>query len=215
MGTIVTTSTITWKPVAEGLPDADSNVLLGLSSGFTCEGFWDGEVWRDVTAVEIEDAVCAWSEMPMFDSHANTPPRVWRAMIAASPATPVVPNLAHKPTVQHLMDLARKLRSAPGDLYDGPYKALQNACYAALSATPVVREPQPETSRLLANVADAARRLVEHADFQLGGILSADSKAKDIPSKAVSQVKARHLASLRDRVAELDAANGITGGSNG
>jgi len=74
MGTIVTTSTITWKPVAEGLPDAESNVMLGLSSGFTCEGFWDGEAWRDVTAMPIEDdAVCAWSEMPMFDSHANTP----------------------------------------------------------------------------------------------------------------------------------------------
>ena len=55
----------------------------------------------------------------------------------------------------------------------------------------------------LREVVDAARRLVEHADFQLGGILSADSKAKDIPSKAVSQVKARHLASLRDRLAAL------------
>lgn len=85
---------------------------------------------------------------------------------------------------------------------------------APAPAAPVVREQQhTETSRLLANVADAARRLVEHADFQLGGILSADSKSKEIPSKAVSQVKARHLASLRDRVAELDAAYGITGAS--
>lgn len=86
----------------------------------------------------------------------------------------------------------------------------------AAAPAPAVREPKDtETSRLLANVADAARRLVEHADFQLGGILSADSKAKEIPSKAVSQVKARHLASLRDRVAELDAAHGIGGGGNG
>lgn len=69
----MTTHTITWRPVADGLPDTESNVLLGLSSGFTCEGFWDGEAWRDVTAVEIEDAVCAWSEMPAFDSHACTP----------------------------------------------------------------------------------------------------------------------------------------------
>lgn len=45
---------------------------------------------------------------------------------------------------------------------------------------------------------ECARRLVEHADFRLGGVLSADSKAKDIPSRAVSQVKARHLAALRD-----------------
>lgn len=69
----MTTSLITWTPTTQALPDAESNVLLGLSSGFTCEGFWDGEVWRDVTAVEIEDAVCAWSEMPLYDSHTNTP----------------------------------------------------------------------------------------------------------------------------------------------
>jgi len=47
-------------------------------------------------------------------------------------------------------------------------------------------------------VLDCAKRLVEHADFKLGGALSADSKSKDIPSRAVSSVKARHLASLRD-----------------
>lgn len=40
--------------------------------------------------------------------------------------------------------------------------------------------------------------LVEN--FPLGGVLSADSKAKDIPSGAVSQVKARHLAALRDAI---------------
>jgi hypothetical protein len=49
-----------------------------------------------------------------------------------------------------------------------------------------------------ARLIECARRLVEHADFNLGGILSAGSKAKDIPSKAVSQVKSRHLAALRD-----------------
>lgn len=75
----MTTSTITWKPVAEGLPDVESNVLLGLSSGFTCEGFLDtdhegAQVWRDVCAVELEDAVVAWAEMPLFDSHADSPP---------------------------------------------------------------------------------------------------------------------------------------------
>ena len=75
----VTTSTITWIPVAERLPDPETNVLLGLSSGFTCEGFLDADpgsddpVWRDVTAMELEDAVVAWADMPMFDSHANTP----------------------------------------------------------------------------------------------------------------------------------------------
>ena len=47
-------------------------------------------------------------------------------------------------------------------------------------------------------ILDCAQRLVDHADFQLGGILSADSKAKDIPSRATSIVKARHLAALCD-----------------
>jgi hypothetical protein len=50
-------------------------------------------------------------------------------------------------------------------------------------------------------IVECAIRLVEHADFKLGGVLSADSKAKDIPSKAVSSVKARHLAALRDALA--------------
>ena len=56
---------------------------------------------------------------------------------------PAVPDLKHKPTVQRLMDLARKFRSAPGDLYDGAYKELQSACYEALSAAGAVREPKP------------------------------------------------------------------------
>lgn len=50
-------------------------------------------------------------------------------------------------------------------------------------------------------VIDCAKRLVEHADFKLGGALSADSKARDIPSNAVSMVKSRHLAALRDALA--------------
>jgi hypothetical protein len=65
------------------------------------------------------------------------------------------------------------------------------------------------TAPLLARIAEmgavreSASRLVEHADFKLGGCLSADSKAKDIPSNAVSSVKARHLASLRDALAAM------------
>lgn len=58
-------------------------------------------------------------------------------------AAPAVPDLKHKPTVQRLMDLARKFRATPGDLYDGAYKELQQACYEALSAASAVREPQP------------------------------------------------------------------------
>ncbi len=74
----MTTTTITWQTVGDKLPDAESTVLLGLSSGFTCEGFLDADIdgaqiWRDVCAVEITDAVVAWSEMPLFDSHRDVP----------------------------------------------------------------------------------------------------------------------------------------------
>lgn len=59
--------TITWTPAdPRSMPDAETNVLLGLSDGFSCEGFFDGEIWRDVTAMPIEDAkVVAWADMPM------------------------------------------------------------------------------------------------------------------------------------------------------
>lgn len=39
----------------------------------------------------------------------------------------------HKPTVQHIMDLARNFRAAPGDLYDAVYKALETRVYGALA----------------------------------------------------------------------------------
>jgi hypothetical protein len=73
---------------------------------------------------------------------------------AAAPV-PAVPDLAHKPTVQRLMDLARQFRSAPSDLYDEPYKALQQACYAALAARP-------------APVQSAARAIAEEQSYDSG-----------------------------------------------
>ena len=66
----------------------------------------------------------------------------------------------------------------------------------------VLAEPEQQQEPVANDrVIECAKRLVEHADFKLGGVLSADSKAKDIPSRAVSQVKARHLAALRDALA--------------
>jgi hypothetical protein len=61
---------IFWKPIADGLPDAETNVMLAMDDGTSCEGFCDGDVagfpvWRDVTADEIEDAnVTHWAPMP-------------------------------------------------------------------------------------------------------------------------------------------------------
>ena len=49
----------------------------------------------------------------------------------------------------------------------------------------------------LLKIKECAQRLVDHAESGLGGCLSDDSPARDIPSNAVSTVKARHLASLR------------------
>jgi hypothetical protein len=78
---------ITFNPVDLGLPDAEANVLLLLSDGSTCEGFYDGTeddgrvVWRDVTADELDDgAVRAWADMP---EGLNDPQRVRRSLQAA------------------------------------------------------------------------------------------------------------------------------------
>ncbi len=66
--------TLTPIPVGESLPDADTNVLLFLADGTSCEGFLDG-VWeevegqpplfRDVCADALDrDAVTSWCPMP-------------------------------------------------------------------------------------------------------------------------------------------------------
>lgn len=62
-------SVIVWTPLhgRQFMPDADTNVLLGLSGGSSCEGFFDGDLWRDVTGWPIggEDGdVVAWADMP-------------------------------------------------------------------------------------------------------------------------------------------------------
>jgi hypothetical protein len=71
------TETITWRPVADGLPDAELNVLLKVAGDEpgTCEGFLDGEweirshkgmpLFRDVTALALPPGdVTRWAEMP-------------------------------------------------------------------------------------------------------------------------------------------------------
>lgn len=68
----------------------------------------------------------------------------------------------------------------------------------AMSQIIALVDPLPAPVQEPDRVRECAKRLVEHADFKLGGALSADSKAKDIPSNAISNVKARHLAALRD-----------------
>lgn len=61
-------STIVWKRVADELPDVDTNVLLGLADGFSCEGFLDDDIWRDVCAEALDDgAVVYWAELPRVE----------------------------------------------------------------------------------------------------------------------------------------------------
>lgn len=118
----------------------------------------------------------------------------------AAPA-PAVPDLKHKPTVQRLMDLARKFRATPGDLYDGAYKELQQACYEALSAAPAVREPQDERIRW----RDAVIKEAESA------LRTAEKEFADMPTWA----NAGHAAKKVTHALAVIAALGIGGGGNG
>jgi len=60
---------ITWRPVADGLPDAELNVLLWAEEAGSFEGFFDGHddaerpVFRDVTALAV-GGVEYWADMP-------------------------------------------------------------------------------------------------------------------------------------------------------
>ncbi len=123
--------------------------------------------------------------------------------IAAPPAAPApaAPDLKHKPTVQRLMDLARKFRATPGDLYDGAYKELQQACYEALSAAPAVREPQDERIRW----RDAVIKEAESA------LRTAEKEFADMPTWA----NAGHAAKKVTHALAVIAALGIGGGGNG
>jgi len=81
--------------------------------------------------------------------------------------------------------------------------AVNHLNWWGVEAVAMLRQQAEQIDALKADaerIRECASRLVEYADFRLGGILSADSKAKDIPSRATSQVKARHLAALRDAI---------------
>lgn len=60
-----------------------------------------------------------------------------------------------------------------------------------------------DRQKALERVNECANRLIDYADFKLGGTLSSTSHYSEIPSNAASSVKSRHLASLRDAVNEV------------
>ena len=106
---------------------------------------WDTPAWKDVepTAVfigELREAIAR--------EEAQSP-----ALIGVNPlwaAThPDKLGPSSKPTVQALMDLARKFRSCDGQGYDYAYKQLQNACYAALNHDPVKQPLSAEREELI------------------------------------------------------------------
>jgi hypothetical protein len=58
--------TVTWTPVAQRMPDADTTVQIALDDTHgepTWIGFHDGEIWRDVAGTRIE-GVTHWADMP-------------------------------------------------------------------------------------------------------------------------------------------------------
>lgn len=108
-----------------------------------------------------------------------------------------------------MMELDRLNREYPVDKESRQMRPLYTHPQPIINSYPEKdnSKREPLTDEQTQRIVECAKRLVEHADFKLGGILSADSKSKEIPSKAVSSVKARHLASLRDAL----AAHGIKG----
>lgn len=62
----MTTETITWIPIGEGPPDADTTVLISFDERHaepTFAGFYDGAGWFDVTGMPVE-GVTGWADMP-------------------------------------------------------------------------------------------------------------------------------------------------------
>lgn len=58
-------SASTWKPVAAGLPDDDTLVLIALNDDDVWTGYRDGGIWRYVDAMPITaERVTHWMPMP-------------------------------------------------------------------------------------------------------------------------------------------------------
>jgi hypothetical protein len=62
----MTTTTITWTPVAERLPDDDTTVLLALPDGYVTLGWFDdnGPRWWECESGELAHGVTHWADLP-------------------------------------------------------------------------------------------------------------------------------------------------------
>lgn len=79
---------------------------------------------------------------------------------------------------------------------DATARAITHMAEKTLAMEDELTRLHSENAELLA-IKECAQRLVDHADTKLGGCLNDESPSRDIPSNAISMVKARHLASLR------------------
>lgn len=53
-----------WYPVEVDLPDDDETVLVALDDGDVGTGFLDGDTWRWVNALRIDQKVTHWMGFP-------------------------------------------------------------------------------------------------------------------------------------------------------
>mgnify|MGYP000688627538 CR=1 FL=1 len=171
---------------AQATPEPVGEVVYQIKG----EAFECPHAWRDAT----EEAF-------------YTTPAADRRILYTRPASgvPVVFTLVPV-TPGQVIDWANK--ALPGwsrkdnDLaYIEVVRAVESHHAAALAAAQVRGVPDG-----FALLLERAQRLVEFADFKLGGTLSAESDLREIPSKAGSWVKTRHLAALRDSVRALSEA---------
>jgi hypothetical protein len=63
----MTTTTITWIPAAERLPDDDITVLIALADGEVVAGWQEVDCWFDSTGWQIDadsNPVTHWADLP-------------------------------------------------------------------------------------------------------------------------------------------------------
>jgi hypothetical protein len=172
----------------------------------------DGYEWSVDADVQLRETAAELRRLAPMEAELQQALEELAALRAAVPAIPDDEVQAMAEEIERLQKaLAFWMPDVPPT--DHPlYKRVANDVYLLVGCDGPTTEPSAfELGHVLlaaieantpaaheARIVECARRLVEHADFALGGCLSASSKAKDIPSKACSQVKARHLAALRD-----------------
>ncbi len=53
-----------WTPVNEGLPDAETEVLVVVRPDMVEAAFWDSDCWRHLSAHRLQGKVTHWMPYP-------------------------------------------------------------------------------------------------------------------------------------------------------